>query len=224
MAELVLASGSERRRQLLVRLGLRFVVVRPEIEEEMVAGICADLAVQLIARSKAHSCLPMVLGDDAYLLAADTIVLGPDGPLGKPLTVDKAREMLRSLRGQRHVVLTGICALGSGSKREATGVSRSAVRMRQFSDAELEQYIAGGEPMDRAGSYAVQGLGGSLVDAIAGRTDTVIGLDCQMAMQLLSAVGYPTPLPTAPDQHLALGKAAATRRPLASSNRVGGSR
>ncbi|MGA7173575.1 MAG: Maf family protein [Candidatus Dormiibacterota bacterium] len=224
MVELVLASGSERRRELLVRLGLRFVVVQPEVEEKLLPGMCADLAVQLIARSKAHAGLEMVPTRDAYLLAADTIVMGPNGPLGKPHTVARAREMLLSLRGQRHVVLTGICALSATSKKEATGVSRSAVRMRDFSDSELEQYIAGGEPLDRSGSYAIQGLGGSLVDAIAGRTDTVIGLDCQMAMQLLSEVGYPVPLPTAPDRHVALGKAAATRRPLASSNRVGGSR
>lgn len=224
MVELVLASGSERRRELLVRLGLRFVVVQPVVEEKLLPGMCADLAVQLIARSKAHAGLELVLTRDAYLLAADTIVMGPTGPLGKPHTVERAREMLTSLRGQRHVVLTGICALSATSKKEATGVSRSAVRMREFSDSELEQYIAGGEPLDRAGSYAIQGLGGSLVDAIAGRTDTVIGLDCQLAMQLLSEVGYPVPLPTAPDRHVALGKAAATRRPLASSNRVGGSR
>lgn len=224
VAELVLASGSERRRALLVRLGLRFVVVRPEIEETLLPGMCADLAVQLIARSKAHAALKLVPDRDAYLLAADTIVMGPDGPLGKPGTVGRAREMLLSLRGQRHVVLTGICALAAGSLKEATGVSRSAVRMRDFGDSELDQYVAGGEPLDRAGSYAVQGLGGSLVDAIAGRTDTVIGLDCQLAMQLLIEVGYPSPLPTAPDQHVALGKAAATRRPLASSNRAGGSR
>ncbi|HEY6537619.1 MAG TPA: Maf family protein [Candidatus Dormibacteraeota bacterium] len=224
MVELVLASGSERRRELLVRLGLRFVVVQPEVEEKLLPGMCADLAVQLIARSKAHAALKLVPTRDAYLLAADTIVMGPTGALGKPHTVERAREMLTSLRGQRHVVLTGICALSATSKKEATAVSRSAVRMREFSESELEQYIAGGEPLDRAGSYAVQGLGGSLVDAIAGRTDTVIGLDCQMAMQLLTDVGYPVPLPTAPDRHVALGKAAATRRPLASSNRVGGSR
>ncbi|MGH7640183.1 MAG: Maf family protein [Candidatus Dormibacteria bacterium] len=224
MAELVLASGSERRRELLHKLGLRFTVVRPETEERMVPGMCADLAVQLVARTKAHAGLEMVDAQNAFLLAADTIVVGPAGPLGKPHTVERAREMLTALRGQRHVVLTGMCALCASTKKEATGVSRSAVRMRDFSDKEMEQYIAGGEPLDRAGSYAVQGLGGSLVDAIAGRTDTVIGLDCQMAMQLLSGVGYPAPLPTAPDRHLVLGKAAAARRPLASSNRSGGGR
>ncbi len=222
MAELVLASSSERRRELLVRLGLRFTVVRPDIDEKLVPGMCADLAVQLIARSKAQACMGRVSPAGTFVLAADTIVLGPQGPLGKPLTPERAREMLRSLRGQRHVVLTGACAVCCETGREATGVSRSAVRMREFSDTELEQYVAGGEALDRAGSYAVQGLGGSLVEAISGRTDTVIGLDCQAAMQLLSEVGYPHPLPTAPDQHVALGKTAATRRPLASSNRAGG--
>jgi septum formation protein len=186
--------------------------------------MCADLAVQLVARAKAHAAIALMPTSGAYVLAADTVVMAADGPLGKPHTEARAREMLLQLRGQRHVVLTGICALCPGTMKEATGLSRSAVRMREFSDDELEQYVAGGEPLDKSGAYAVQGLGGSLVDAIGGRTDTVIGLDCQMAMQLLSEVGYPNPLPTAPDHPVALGKAATTRRPLASSNRGGGSR
>ncbi|MGH7609082.1 MAG: Maf family protein [Candidatus Dormibacteria bacterium] len=222
MPELILASSSDRRRELLHRLGLRFSVVSPHADETLAPGMCTDLAVQLVARVKVHAALALISSRDAFLLAADTLVVGPDGPLGKPQTVERARQMLRSLRGSRHVVLTGICALGSKSHREATGVSRSKVRMRHFSDAELEQYLAGGEALDRAGSYAVQGLGGSLVDAIAGRTDTVIGLDCQLAMRLLTDVGYPSPLPTAPDQSVALGRGATTRRPLASANRTGG--
>ncbi|MGH7610811.1 MAG: Maf family protein [Candidatus Dormibacteria bacterium] len=222
MAELILASGSERRRELLQRLGLRFSTVCTNADESLLPGVCADLAVQLVARVKAHAALALISPKDGFLLAADTLVVGPDGPLGKPHTVERARQMLRTLRGSAHVVLTGICALGCNSGKEMTGLARSKVRMREFSDAEMEQYLAGGEPLDRAGSYAVQGLGGSLVDAIAGRTDTVIGLDCQLAMHLLSQVGYPDPLPTAPDRSVALGRAAATRRPLASANRGGG--
>ncbi len=224
VAELVLASGSDRRRELLLKLGLRFTVVRPEIDETLAPGMCADLAVQLVARAKAHAALALLNGHGAYVLAADTVVVGNTGPLGKPRTEARAKEMLRQLRGQRHVVLTGICALCPDTMKESTGLARSAVRMREFSDDELDQYVAGGEPLDKAGAYAVQGLGGSLVDAIGGRTDTVIGLDCQMAMQLLNEVGYPNPLPTAPDHPVALGKSATTRRPLASSNRTGSSR
>lgn len=224
MPELVLASGSERRRELLLRLGLRFAVVRPGIEETLMPGMCGDLAVQLIARAKAHAAIQLVSSPGSYIVAADTVVVGPEGILGKPRSEAQARVMLGQLRGHRHVVLTGVCALCPETMKESTGLSRSAVRMREFDDEELEQYVAGGEPLDKAGAYAVQGLGGSLVDAIAGRTDTVIGLDCQLAMQLLIDAGYPDPLPTAPDRPVSLGKAATTRRPLASSNHGGATR
>ncbi|MGA9775032.1 MAG: Maf family protein [Candidatus Dormiibacterota bacterium] len=224
MTELVLASGSDRRRELLQRLGLRVTVVRPDIDETMPPGVCTDLAVQLLARAKAHAVVPSMGAGAACILAADTVVVGPSGPLGKPLTVARAREMLLELRGQRHVVLSGICALCPSTGEERIGVSRSAVRMRDFGTDELEQYLAGGEPLDKAGAYAVQGLGGALVEAIGGRTDTVIGLDCQLAMRLLGEVGYPDPLPTAPDRQVVLGKHANTRRPLASSNHGGGPR
>lgn len=224
MEKLVLGSGSERRRELLQRLGLRFGVVAPDIEEKLAPGVCADLAVQLIARTKAHAVAERAASPGVFVLAADTVVVGPGGALGKPGTEERAREMLLQLRGQRHVVLSGVCAFCPSTGKELTGVSRSAVRMREFSDAELEQYLAGREPLDKAGGYAVQGLGGVLVEAIGGRTDTVIGLDCQLAMRLLAEVGYPDPLPTAPDRQVALGKNAYTRRPLASSNHVGGTR
>ncbi len=224
MTELVLASSSPRRRELLQRLGLRIRAMAPDIDESLPPGVCTDLAVQLIARAKAHSVAASVGPGPVCILAADTIVVGSSGPLGKPGTVQRAREMLLELRGQRHVVLSGVCALAPATGEERIGVSRSAVRMRDFSLDELEQYLAGGEPLDKAGGYAVQGLGGGLVEAIGGRTDTVIGLDCQLAMRLLGEVGYPDPLPTAPDRSVPVGRYANTRRPLASSNHAGGGR
>ena len=220
MAELVLASSSDRRRELLQRLGLRFLVSLPTSEEPMRPGLCADLAIQLVARAKVHQVAARFEAQDAYVVAADTIVVGPGGPLGKPGTPDRAREMLRVLRGQRHLVLTGVCALSTRTGQESMGVSRSAVRMRSFDDTELENYVAGREPLDKAGGYAVQGSGGALVEAVAGRMDTVIGLDCGLALRLLGEVGYPNPLHTAPDWHLALGKTAVVRRPLAGPSRM----
>ncbi|MHB8312514.1 MAG: Maf family protein, partial [Candidatus Dormibacteria bacterium] len=92
MAELVLASGSDRRRELLLKLGLRFTVVRPEIDETLAPGMCADLAVQLVARAKAHAALALLNGHGAYVLAADTVVVGNTGPLGKPRTEARAKE------------------------------------------------------------------------------------------------------------------------------------
>ena len=176
----------------------------------MPPGVCADLAVQLIARQKAVA-VAGTAPADTYVLAADTMVVGPRGPLGKPRTPERAREMLADLRGRRHTVLTGVCALRCGTEDEALGVSRSAVKMHEFSDDDITRYVASGEPLDRAGAYAIQGGGGDFVEAVAGRVDTVIGLDVKLALQLLIEVGYPHPLPRPSDVSLAPPR---VRRPL----------
>lgn len=208
---IVLASSSPRRRELLARAGIRFSVQEPPDEAPIPPGVCADLAVQLIARQKAVA-IAATAPPGSFVLAADTIVVGPRGPLGKPKTAERAREMLCDLRGRRHTVLTGVCAINTANgSREALGVSRSAVKMHQFSDNDLDTYIASGEPLDRAGAYAIQGGGGDLVEAVAGRVDTVIGLDVPLALRLLREAGYPDPLPKASDVSLAPPR---PRRPL----------
>lgn len=210
MMRIVLASSSSRRRELLTRAGIRFTVIEPPDDSAVPPGVCADLAVQLIARQKAVAVAAQV-PDGTFVLAADTIVVGPRGPLGKPRTADRAREMLVDLRGHRHTVLTGICALHAPGRHEALGVSRSAVKMHQFSDADLETYVASGEPLERSGGYAIQGGGGDFVEAVAGRVDTVIGLDVPLALRLLAEAGYPEPLPRATDVSLTPPR---PRRPL----------
>lgn len=207
---IVLASSSPRRRELLARAGIRFNVVIPPADAPAPPGVCADLAVQLIARQKAVA-VAASQTPDTYVLAADTMVVGPHGPMGKPQTPERARSMLADLRGRRHTVLTGVCAMRTGSEDEALGVSRSAVKMHEFSDEDMTRYIASGEPLDRAGAYAIQGGGGDLVEAVAGRVDTVIGLDVKLALQLLSEVGYPEPLPRPSDVSLTPPR---VRRPL----------
>jgi septum formation protein len=131
--------------------------------------------------------------------------------MGKPHTPDRAQTMLTELRGCRHTVLTGVCALRSGTDSVALAVSRSAVKMRQYADDEIVRYVASGEPLDRAGAYAIQGGGGDLVEAVGGRVDTVIGLDVRLALQLLGDVGYPDPLPRPSDVSLTPPR---VRRPL----------
>jgi septum formation protein len=128
--------------------------------------------------------------------------------------------MLTDLRGRRHTVLTGICALQAPAKGEALGVSRSAVKMHDFSDADLESYVASGEPLDRAGAYAIQGGGGDLVEAVGGRVDTVVGLDVPLALRLLSEAGYPEPLPRASDVSLTPPRARRPLTPMRSPSRV----
>jgi len=124
-----------------------------------------------------------------------------------------ALRMLAELRGRRHTVLTGICVLRTGTESEALAVSRSLVKMRDFSDQELITYVASGEPLDKAGAYAVQGGGGDLVEAVSGRVDTVVGLDVALTLRLLAEAGFPDPLPRATDVPLTPPRR--ERRPLA---------
>lgn len=211
-ARIVLASSSPRRRELLTRAGIRFDVVEPPPDPPLPPGMCVDLGCQLIARGKAVTVAERV-GPGCFVIAADTVVVGPRGPLGKPGTPEIALRMLAQLRGGRHSVLTGVCVLATGSSTEALGVSRSLVRMRDFSDEELVAYVAGGEPLDKAGGYAVQGGGADLVEAVNGRVDNVVGLDVALALRLLAEAGYPSPLPKATD--VALQPPRRERRPLA---------
>jgi septum formation protein len=212
MARLVLASSSSRRRELLTRAGIRFTVVEPPTDGPIPPSICADLAVQLVARQKAVA----VAGKQpagSFVIGADTIVVGPSGPLGKPGTPERAQAMLYELRGRRHTVLTGICVIVAGSDREALGLGRSVVKMQEYSDDAVHTYVNSGEPLDRSGAYAIQGGGGDLVDCVSGRIDTVVGLDVPLALRLLAEAGYPDPLPAATDVPLAPARTA--RRPLA---------
>lgn len=212
MARLVLASSSPRRRELLTRAGVRFTVVNPPEDQPIPPGICADLAVQLIARQKAVAVAAQQAAG-SFVISADTIVVGPNGPLGKPGTPERAQAMLYQLRGRRHTVLTGICVVVAQSEREALGLGRSVVTMHDFTDEVVHTYVNSGEPLDRSGAYAIQGGGGDLVQSVSGRIDTVVGLDVPLALRLLAEAGYPDPLPAATDVSLAPARAA--RRPLA---------
>jgi nucleoside triphosphate pyrophosphatase len=211
MTRIVLASSSPRRRELLSRIGVRFTVVTPPSEEiSPPPGMCADLAVQLVARHKALS-VARTQPQSTFVLGADTVVVGPAGLMGKPGTPERARTTLDALKGNRHTVLTGICAIAAPNGAEALGVSRSAVRMRPIDDADLDAYIASGEPLDKAGGYAIQGAAADWIEAVGGRVDTVIGLDVALALRLLAEVGYPMPLPSAADVPL---QPRPIRRPL----------
>lgn len=173
-------------------------------------GMCSDLCAQLIARAKAIT-VAATQPEGTFVLAADTTVIGPSGPLRKPESPARAREMLLALSGTRHSVLTGICAVAAVTGREAMGVSRSTVRFREIPAGDLDAYVASGEPLDKAGGYAIQGGAADWVEGVSGRVDTVIGLDVALALRLLTEAGYPMPLPLAADVPLAPRQ---QRRPL----------
>jgi septum formation protein len=196
----VLASASPRRREILARLGLAFETRSPDVEEETVRG-SAGVVVSVLARAKAERVLGLLLEarEDAarpaswLVLGADTVVAlegesgaasGAGGILGKPRDAAHAREMLRSLAGRRHRVWTGL-ALARPGERTRVETEVTEVRFRPLLDAEIDAYAATGEPLGKAGAYAIQGRGAALVETIRGCYWNVVGLPLRRAAALL---------------------------------------
>ena len=169
--EIVLASASPRRRQLLEQVGLRFTVRPADIDETM--NPAADPAEE-VGRLSARKAAAVTAEPDTLVIAADTIVCMENRILGKPANEAQALKMLRSLSGRTHEVLTGVTVAGGG--RTLTHVERTRVRFRPCRDEELRAYIATGEPMDKAGAYGIQGLAALFVEAIEGDYYNVVGL------------------------------------------------
>lgn len=189
MADLVLASASPRRRQLLAQIGLAFRVRESDVDEgPLLAG--ADDPRRLtrgLALAKA-----MAVGrreTDALVLAADTVVVLDGEILGKPRDADEAAAMLSRLQGRTHRVVTGVAVLDAATGRSRTAAEETRVTLRELSPAEIAAYVAGGEPMDKAGAYAVQGLGAVLVTRIDGCFYNVVGLPLALTADLLRDFG-----------------------------------
>ena len=188
MPPVILASGSPRRRELLGRICAEFRVV-PSGIEEVLEGPPTPTAVAALALAKARAVAGRV--GEGIVLGADTVVVIDGDALGKPADRDAARAMLRRLRGRAHEVITGVAVVDAASGRsEATAVLTRVV-MADVSDAELEAYAASGEPLDKAGGYAIQGGGAALVAGFAGSYSNVVGLPLRTTATLLSAFGVP---------------------------------
>jgi len=183
---IVLASASPRRRELLAYLGLPFEVVSAEVDEGDFAGDPAR-AVAEAARRKAHAVVETVSDPTAIVVAADTVVVYKSDVLGKPADAADARRMLRDLRDRWHQVITGLVV--SCGDDEWTDVVIARVHMRPYADAEIETYIARGEPFDKAGSYALQDPAFDPTDAVEGCVMTVVGLPLCALYRFLVAAG-----------------------------------
>jgi len=177
---LILASGSPRRRELLAVLGRPFAVVVPEIGETPLPGEKPRAFAERMAEEKAAA-----VEGDGTIVAADTIVVLEGGILGKPVDAADAREMLRALSGRSHEVVTGVCV--KGRNRTTVFSVATEVVFRTLEEAEIEAYVATGEPMDKAGAYAVQGGAAHMVRAINGSYTNVVGLPiCELHEALIS--------------------------------------
>ncbi|RPI28731.1 MAG: septum formation inhibitor Maf [Acidobacteria bacterium] len=189
--QLVLASASPRRRELLGSLGLDFVVENSGVPEDTVDHRSpADFALEL-ARRKAEAVAARY--PDGVVLGADTVVVVGSEILGKPNDTDDARRMLALIRNRWHLVITGLAVTESREGQTALRHVETRVRMADYSRNAIEEYIASGEPLDKAGSYAIQGLGGKLVAGIEGCYTNVVGLPLCEVAEMLRDLGVEAP-------------------------------
>ena len=183
---LVLASGSPRRRELLNSLGLDFDVELPDVDESRRQDEPPGVYVERIAVEKARA----VAAPDRVVLAADTAVVHEGKVLGKPGHPEEARAMLRRLQSDRHEVFTGIAvASWNGGAVVNSTVDVTEVAFLPMTDDEIADYVSTGEPMDKAGAYALQGAGGRFIESVKGSPFTVIGLPIHLISRLISAAG-----------------------------------
>ncbi|MBE6644517.1 MAG: septum formation protein Maf [Ruminococcaceae bacterium] len=179
---IVLASKSPRRRELLGRIIPDFEIITRETDETLLSGVHPRDGVEILAVRKGRA-VADALFDDALVISSDTLVELGGVPLGKPTDEDDAVKMLLSLSGKSHNVHTGVAVHYKG--RVFSGVDSSAVTFRVFGEAEAREYVATGEPMDKAGAYAIQGIGGKLVEKYEGEFDTIVGLGLKLTKKLI---------------------------------------
>jgi septum formation protein len=181
---IVLASGSPRRRELLAGIGLPFDVIVSQVDETVDEKMDPPALVQELAYRKAHEVAKSL--KYGLVIGADTIVVLDDEVLGKPADVQDAIRMLTRLQGRTHSVYSGVALIDAETSEKRIAYSRTDVKMRALTASEIERYVSTGEPMDKAGSYAIQGIGAILIDSIQGDYFTVVGLPLALLASMLS--------------------------------------
>jgi septum formation protein len=184
---LILASKSPRRKHLLEQAGLKFSVIPSEVDETSVAMSDPASYVRALAEFKALDISQK--HPDSWIIGADTIVLIGNQILGKPGSNDEAREMLQRLSGKSHEVLTGYCICCREKKQLFSETVNTAVHFKNLRREEIQWYIETGEPLDKAGAYAIQGIGSFLVKSIDGSYTNVVGLPVCEVMEVLIQQG-----------------------------------
>lgn len=187
--EIILASNSPRRIYLLKQMGIDFKVVSPNVEEE---GNGEKRSPVEVVKKNAIMKVQKVAEDyrNAIIIGADTVVVIDGEIIGKPTNEKDARRILRKLKGRYHFVFSGIAVMETPEDKLLVSVVRSKVKMRDYSEEEIERYIATGEPMDKAGAYGIQGKGALLVEKIEGDYYNIVGLPLVRLNSLLNRLGY----------------------------------
>lgn len=184
MKKIILASKSPRRKELLEKCGIEFECMPMNIDESLNEGDTLEEKIRILSQRKASACLAAY--PDAVVIGSDTIVTVDEKILGKPKNREEAKEMLRELSGRTHRVITGLCIISSA--RTYTDVSVSEVTFALLSEEEIDAYTESGECDDKAGSYAIQGLGGKFITHISGDYYAIMGLPLNLVYEELKNI------------------------------------
>jgi septum formation protein len=183
---LILASASPRRSEIFRGLGLEFEIEPADIDETQLDGEAPAPYVDRVARAKARACAR----PGHLTVAADTIVVIDGSVLGKPTDPKDARKMLARLVGREHEVLTAVAILDGTTGASRAAIERSRVRIASMTEPEIDWYVGTGEPLDKAGSYAIQGLGSLFVESVDGNYTNVVGLPVPTLYRLTAELGH----------------------------------
>lgn len=193
MLKLILASQSPRRKDLLTQAGFKFTVLPVNISETPDKNLNLDQQILKIAEDKALACLNSnnhLKSKDFLILSADTMVIIDDSSLGKPSSPEEAHSYLRKLSNRTHLVKTGIHLLNCQNFDQIQEITTTKVFFRNLDELTIKNYVNTGEPMDKAGGYGIQGLGGMLVDHFEGPYDNVVGLSIDSLRSMLLKKGW----------------------------------
>lgn len=187
MKKIILASASPRRREILTNIGLDFEVVVSEADESKIDknSVPVSVYVQELAFLKAAAVAKKIKKHDALIISADTVVYLDDQILGKPKNETDAEEMLKKLSGRAHSVFTGICVMDAQTLKSVCAKEETRVYFKELTAEKIESYVKTGEPLDKAGAYAVQGLGSLFTEKVEGDFFNVIGLPVKKLSEVL---------------------------------------
>ncbi len=193
MKQLVLASQSPRRKELLEKAGFRFEVLSIEISEIPNENMSLEDQIKDLAWQKAKALVDsgkLMKSQEKLVLAADTVVVLEQKIMGKPKDLDESRSHICRLSGRTHRVVTAICMWDLGAQKFETAAEWADVTFRNLTEAEIEEYVVSRDGMDKAGAYGIQGPGRALVESLDGNFDNVMGLPINLVERLLKKNGW----------------------------------
>jgi len=181
---LILASNSPRRIVLLKSLGYHFDIVPHDIEECILGDVLPMELVQNLAFLKATDVARRV--SNAIIISADTVIVHKKSILGKPKDISDAKRILSILSDSEHDIISGVCVMEMPSRKKMLRIERTHIKMKSIEDEEIDRYILTGEPMDKAGAYAIQGEGSKFVEKIDGSYSNAVGLPLELLQEMLN--------------------------------------